>query len=289
MGGQGGDFSEVHLPQGTVTYTDTGSGPTIVLVHGLLVGGGLWEKLIPLLAGDFRVVVPELPLGCHPAPMNPGADLSPPGVAKLVADLLEALDLRDVTLVGNDTGGAISQIAATTHPERIGRLVLTPCDAYEDFPPAMFKPLVAAARIPGLLTAMMVPLRLIPATRRLRVAFGLLMKRPDAALMDTWVRAYFADPGVRRDARKVLMGVDPRQTLDAAEKLRTAGMPLLLAWAPEDRSFKFSNAERLASEVPGARLERIEDAYTFVSLDQPRRTAELIASFAREPQPASSG
>jgi pimeloyl-ACP methyl ester carboxylesterase len=277
----------VDLPHGAVEYEDVGSGPPVVLLHGLLVDGSLWRDVVPLLARDARVVVPALPLGCHRIPMPKDAPLAPPDVARLVADLLAALDLRDVTLVGNDTGGAIAQLVATEYPERIARLVLTPCDLYENFLPPLFKPLQLLARVPVLFTAAMQTMR-VPALRRTPSAYGWLMRRFDAERVDGWVRAMFASRGARRDAAKVLRGIDKRQTLEAAERLRTLGLPLLLAWAPDDRSFKLRHAERMASEVPGARLERIEDAFTFVPVDQPERTAQLIAGFVREKAEAAA-
>src|SRR3954454_18378020 len=118
-----GEQHEVNLPQGTIRYRDRGQGPPIVFVHGALVNGDLWRKVVPELAKDFRCVTPDLPLGSHEIPMPANADLSPPAVAKLIADFLAALDLTDVTLVGNDTGGAMCQLVVTSHPERIGRLV----------------------------------------------------------------------------------------------------------------------------------------------------------------------
>lgn len=271
----------VSLPPGRVEYQDTGSGRPIVLLHGLLVNGSLWRSVVPLLARDHRVIVPELPLGCHRLPLAPGAPLAPPDVARLVADLLAALDLDDVTLVGNDTGGAIAQLVAAGHPERIGRLVLTPCDAYENFLPPMFKPLQALAHAPLVFDAVLQGMRLRPM-RFSPLAYGQLMRRRDEELAEGWVRAALADRAARRDAMKVLRGISKRQTLEAAERLRSFGRPVLLAWAPEDRFFKLRYAERLAAEIPGARLERIDDALTFVPVDQPERTAELIASFVRE-------
>ena len=131
------------LPQGTIRYRERGNGEPIVFVHGLLVNGDLWRKVVPTLAKDFRCITPDWPLGSHEVPMNPDADLTPTGLAKLVADFLAALELENVTLVGNDTGGALSQIVVTEHPERIARLVLTPCDAFEVFPPRLFKYLSA--------------------------------------------------------------------------------------------------------------------------------------------------
>jgi pimeloyl-ACP methyl ester carboxylesterase len=275
--------NEIALSQGTIRYRDTGSGPTIVFAHGLLVDGRLWRKVTPLLEDRFRCIVPDLPLGSHREPMKPDADLTPPGVARIVADFMAALDLEDVTLVGNDTGGAISQLVATRHPERLGRLVLTPCDAYENFLPPFFRPLQYAAKVPGVLTAVMQPMR-IRAAQRSPLGFGMLIS-PDAIdpeVLDSWVRPYLGNAGVRRDTVKFLKSISNRYTLEAAERMREFDRPVLIAWAPEDRFFKFKYAERLAEAIPDARLVRIENSRTFVSEDQPERLAEEIASFVRE-------
>jgi pimeloyl-ACP methyl ester carboxylesterase len=280
-------MSEVKLSQGTINFRESGEGPPIVFVHGLLVDGRLWRKVTPLLEDRFRCIVPDLPLGSHRTPMSSDADLSPPALARLIADFLEALDLEDVVLVANDTGGAISQITAANHPERIGRLVLTNCDAFENFLPPAFRPLQWAARVPGGLTGMMAGMR-FAALRRLPLAYGWLIKRDfDGAPTREWVDPFLTNREVRHDTIKVLRGIDSRYTIEAAEKLRTFDRPTLLAWAVEDRFFKISYAERLAATIKGATLERIEDSYTFVSEDQPERLAELIARFAREPAPVA--
>jgi pimeloyl-ACP methyl ester carboxylesterase len=275
--------AEVRLAQGTIRYRDTGSGEPIVFVHGLLVNGALWRKVTPRLSGDFRCIVPDLPLGSHRIPMEAGADLSPPGVARVVSDFLGALDLDGVTLVGNDTGGAISQIVAAHHAERLGRLVLTPCDAYENFLPPAFRPLQYAARVPGLITALIQGAR-IGAIRRGPLGFGLLSKRRpiDDETLKGYLAPFLADRGVRRDALKVLRGISNRQTIEAAERLREFDRPTLIAWAPEDHFFKLRFAERLAADIPDSRLVEIEDAFTFVPEDQPERLADAITAFMAE-------
>jgi pimeloyl-ACP methyl ester carboxylesterase len=281
-------MKEVTIPQGTIRYRESGEGPPIVFVHGLLVDGSLWRKVTPLLSDSFRCLVPDFPIGSHTVPMNPDTDLSPPGLASIVAAFLEALDLEGVTLVGNDTGGAISQITAANHPERIGRLVLTNCDAFENFLPPAFRPLQWAARVPGALTAMMEGMR-IGAMRRLPIAFGWLIKRDfKGAPTREWVAPYLSDRDIRRDTIKVLKGIDPEHTFDAADKLAHFDKPVLLAWAVEDRFFAPSFAERLAATIPNARLEWIDDSYTFVSEDQPERLAQLVEEFARDGAPAAA-
>lgn len=275
------DQATVELLQGPIRYRDRGEGEPVVFVHGLLVDGRLWEKTAELLSVDLRCIVPDWPKGSHRAPMRPDADLSPPAVARLIADFLAALDLDRVTIVGNDSGGAISQILVTRHPERIARLVLTNCDSYEHFPPFPFNAMPALARVPGGMTAMALPFRLGPVGR---ATYGLFANRPIASeLVDDWLAPSRGDAAIRRDARKFTAGIDKRYTLEAGDRFAELEIPVLLAWGREDRFFKPRHAERLAAAIPDARLETIPDAKTFVPLDQPVRLAELIGEFASAP------
>jgi pimeloyl-ACP methyl ester carboxylesterase len=275
-------MNELRLPQGTIRYRELGSGKPIVLVHGFLTNGDLWRNVAPSLAERFRVIVPDWPLGSHELALNPGADRSPRGLAKIIADFIDALELEDVTLVGNDTGGALSQLVAVYHPAKIGRLVLTPCDAYENFLPPMFKPLQILARIPGAVFVVGQSLRPRLA-RKLPFAYGWLSKRPiPDDLSDAWMAPLLSSSAIRGDVAAILKGISNRYTLDAANRFGEFDKPVLIAWAPEDRFFKLRYAERMLSAFPNARLERIEDSLTFVSLDQPERTASLIATFAGE-------
>jgi pimeloyl-ACP methyl ester carboxylesterase len=273
-------MNEIQLPKGVIRYREFGSGEPIVLVHGLLTNGDLWREVAPRLGESFRVIVPDFPLGSHQIPLNRGTDLTPPGIAKVVADFLAALDLQNVTLVGNDTGGAISQLVAVNYPERLGRLVLTPCDAYENFLPPMFLPLQVLARIPG--AVLVVGQSLRPRIARgLPFAYGWLSKRPiPDDLSDAWMAPLLSNRDIRREVAAILKGISKRYTLDAAKRFGEFTKPVLIAWAPEDRFFKLRYAEQMEKAFPDARLERIEDSLTFVSLDQPQRTAELIAAFA---------
>jgi pimeloyl-ACP methyl ester carboxylesterase len=282
---------EVTLPQGTVRYRELGppSGEPLVFVHGLLVNGRLWERVTPLLAENgIRCLVPDWPMGSHVVPMNEDADLGGYGQARNVADFIGAVGLERATLVGNDSGGAISQVVATEHPEVVSRLILTNCDSFDKFPPAMFGYLKPTARMPGGMFVLAQSMR-IPANRRLPIAFGALTKtRLDGELLAHWVRPVISDGAIRRDLAKFIRGIGREQTQLAAEKLADFRGPALFPWGREDRFFKLADAERLAQVIPDARVVPIDDAKTFVSLDQPERVAELIGEFVREPAPAAS-
>jgi pimeloyl-ACP methyl ester carboxylesterase len=270
---------EIQLSQGIVRYREQGTGTPIVLVHGLLVNGNIWDRLVPLLAAQGRCIVPDLPLGSHSQPMNKGADLSAPGLARLIAEFMERLELEDVTLVGNDTGGALCQLVAADHPERLGRLVLTTCDAFENFPPPAVRPMVTALKLPGALVATSLIGRLRVVRRAAFKAMPLTMQPIPDEQVKSWV-APLADKRIRADLATVVRGIDPADTVAAAERLRDFDRPALIAWGAEDRFFPFSDAERLAATLPNARLERIPNARAFVQLDAPERLAEMIGSVA---------
>jgi pimeloyl-ACP methyl ester carboxylesterase len=269
---------EIQLPQGTIRYREAGAGKPVVFVHGYLVDHRLWDGVVDRLSDRYRCIAPDWPLAAHRMPMNHNADLSPTGLARLIADFLTKLELEDVTIVGNDSGGAISQVLVTSHPDRIGRLVLTNCDTHENFPPGPFKAMPPLAKLPGGMQLIAAPFRIGAVARYAFKPFA-KTKIPDE-LIASWMEPAKSDRAILRDAGKVTAGMNKRYTLAAAEKLRSSDLPIRLLWAPGDKYFPISYAERLVSEVKNASLEPIPDASTFVSLDQPQQVAEEIAEFA---------
>lgn len=268
---------EIDLPAGRIRYREAGAGKPIVFVHGYLVDGRLWDGVVDRLSDRYRCIAPDWPIGAQQIAMKPDADLSPPGVAATINSFLEALDLEDVTIVGNDSGGAMSQVLVTRHPERIGRLVLTNCDTYKNFPPGIFKTMPPLAKLPGGMTLLSLPFRSGAISR---AAFKPFTKKPiPAELIASWMNPGLNDRGVRHDLKKVTVGMNKRYTLEAARQLRGSQLPILLTWAPGDKLFPISGAERLAAEAGNARVVQIPDAGTFVSLDQPQRLSEEIAGF----------
>ncbi|WP_275560386.1 alpha/beta hydrolase [Streptomyces sp. 5-6(2022)] len=280
---------EVELSAGTIEYEDTGGeGPVAVLLHGVAMDGSLWREVVAALAPGIRCVVPTLPLGGHRRPMRPDADLSVLGVARLVAEFLDRLDLTDVTLAMNDWGGA-QALVADGRDQRIGRLVITSCEAFENYPPGLpGKNLRLAARLPGGLNAAFKLLKLAPL-RRLPMTWGWMTKRPvDREVMDAWFQPLWSSPEVRRDLRKYVLGVPPvHELLHWAEALRTFDRPALVAWASEDRVMPPEHGLRLAGLLPRGSLVEIPDSYTLIPQDQPGPLADLIRAFVLgEPETA---
>jgi pimeloyl-ACP methyl ester carboxylesterase len=269
---------EIELSHGTVHYRDEGSGPVVVFIHGLLVNGRVWERVVPIVSKHARCVVPDLPLGSHRLPMDADADLTPPGLAAMIAEFLERLELSDVTLVGNDTGGALSQLVVANHPQRIGRLVLTNCDAFEHFPPRAFKAVIKMGGRPSALALTDLIAR-VPVVRRGVMAAASLTTDPvpDELLQD-WLTPLH-DRRIRRDAAKSMRDISPEHTLGAAERLPSFERPVLIAWGTRDPFFVVADAERLAALFGDARLELIDGARAFVQLDAPERLAELVSEF----------
>ena len=275
-----GEVHEVDLPTARIRYSDEGAGPPVVFVHGLMVNGRLWRKVVPgIVAAGFRCVTPDWPMGAHSVPV-PDADLRPPGVAGLVGDFLERMGLDDVTLVANDTGGAVAQILMTQRPQRIGRVVLTSCDSFERFFPPIFAPLQLLARVPGATTLVVQSLRL-RALHRLPSTYGWATKRRiPRDVIDSYLLPSRRDAAIRTDLRRFVRGVHRRYTLAAAQELPAFTKPVLLAWASEDRLFPPSLAHRLAERLPNAQVTLIDDCYTFIPEDRPEALTQLIVDFA---------
>jgi pimeloyl-ACP methyl ester carboxylesterase len=289
-------MKQLELSAGTIEYRDAGAGPPLVFLHGLLMDASLWDDVITGLSPAYRCLAPTLPLGAHRIAMGQDADLSLPAIARLVAEFLDRLDLHDVTLIGNDTGGALVQLLMTgptpgqPPSRRVSRVVLASCEAFDNFPPGLTgKTLFLAGRLPAPLFGLfMQQLRLRPA-RRLPVAFGWLTKRGDAATA-RWLRPVLTRPDIRRDTVKVLRaaGADTGLLTKAAADLTSFQHPALIVWAAKDRVMPPEHGRRLAELLPDSRLVEVDDSYTLIPLDQPARLAQAIRDFTASPNPSAS-
>ncbi len=272
----------VELPQGTLAYRDEGEGPAIVFSHGIFVNSSLWDGLVErLVPAGFRCIRPETPMGAHRIPMNPDADLSPPGIADLLADFIDALELGPVPVVGSDSGGAIAQMLAAQHPDKVSALILCNCDALEVYPPVPFNLLPHIAKLPGGIAPVRMLLKLKPV-RWASVRLLTVDPVPDEQLK-AWMAPQGQPQEAARDFNKLLKGVHKSQAREAAEKLRGFEKPVLLVWGDKDIVFRLELAQRLAAMIPGAGVETIEGARTFVMLDEPEQVSDRIAAFLSDP------
>ena len=281
-------MSELELSAGTIDYEDTGgSGPVIVFVHGLMMDGSLWRKVVAELRSDYRCVLPTLPLGGHRHPMRADADLSMSGVAGLLGEFIEGLDLDEITLVMSDWGGPQLLIGGA-RDERIARLVLCSCEAFDNVPPkgaARLLPYIA--KVPGGIFAAVMPFR-FDRLRRLPITYGPLSKRPvPRAVMDRWFGPVISQREIRRDLGKYVRSAAQgrRELLAAAETLRSFERPALVVWAGEDRLMPIEHGRRLAELLPQGRLVEIADSYTLISEDQPAKLTTHLREFLAERQP----
>jgi pimeloyl-ACP methyl ester carboxylesterase len=277
--------TEIELSAGTVEYVDTGgAGPVVLMLHGLMLDAWLWEDVIADLAADHRCIAPTLPLGAHRHAMRADADLSLPGVARLVQELLDELDLHEVTVVGNDTGGSVVQLLMDGASPRIARVVLVSCDAFDNFPPGLTgKALVLSGKLsPRAFGLFMQQMRLRPL-RRLPIAFGWLTRTGDGAVARC-LNPVLTLSEIRRDTVRVLRAIaaEPELMLRAAEKLPGFDRPALVVWASEDRVMPPEHGHRLAELLPQGRLIEIPDSYTLIPLDQPTRLARTIRDFTHD-------
>jgi len=277
-------IQEVTMPQvrvsaGPIDYCDTGGDkPVVVFLHGVLMDGHLFDFVVDALRTEYRCIVPTLPLGAHLYAMDPDADLSLRGFGRMVGEFLECLDLCDVTVVQNDHAAAIA--LASDRPARVARLVLSSCEAFENYPPGLpGRNLALLARIPGGLYLAMQLMR-IRRLRRLPVSFGWMTKRPiPDRLTDAWFRPAQTQTAVRRDLIKYAAGARRRHMQELVEKLRGFDRPTLIIWATEDRVMPPSHGRRLAELLPNAQLVNVRDSYTLIPLDQPVLFASLLREF----------
>ncbi|HEX6473141.1 MAG TPA: alpha/beta fold hydrolase [Streptosporangiaceae bacterium] len=277
---------------GTLAWRSSGQGPAVVFFAGALANHDLWRDVVAALDDRYRCVTIDLPLGAHPWPLSPGADRSATSLARLLLDCLELLDLDDATVVANDTAGGLLLLSlATGHPAlgRVGRLVLTNCESYDQFPPdALKKATAVSRRLPGLARAMLrTQLRLqlrLPAVRR-RTLAGVTAAGLDRERAESFLGAARRDPRVAGDLVAAMAGFRPQLLIDAAEAIPRFDRPVLLVWGDACDFFPMAHARRLASDFPDATLVPVSGAKTWVPVDDPAAVSAAIAEFA--PAPAS--
>ncbi len=270
----------VELSAGTIEYADTGDGPAVVFLHGAMKDATVWDQVVAQLPPSYRCIRPTMPLGSHRIPLRAEADLSVAGLARLTGEFLAALDLDQVVLVQNHWGAA-QVMLAEGFAERISKLVLCACEAFDNYPPgAPGRAFVRMAKVPGALGAMGAALRTPALARRYAEQDPTSLRPAPPELAARWLHPFATDAGVRRDLGKVL-----RDKYSRSEKQRWAAAvgsfagPVLVVWATADTLMPRAHGARLAAAFPNARLVEITDSGTCVPLDQPAQLAAAITDF----------
>jgi pimeloyl-ACP methyl ester carboxylesterase len=272
---------EVELSAGPIEYEDTGGdGPVLVFLHGLTINGTIWRHMVADLRGDYRCVVPTWPIGGHRKPMNPGADLSLRGLALLIDEFLEKLELTDVTLVLNDWGGG-QLLLSEGRADRVGRLVISSCEAFDNYPPGLPGVMIGIfCKIPGGLKLLMNLFR-FKVFQRAPGAWSWMSKRAvPPEIIDGWFRPAQTDPAIRRDLLKYVKSLPSKETLlELADRMKTFERPVLVVWTPEDKVMPPEHGQRLVDLFPDARLVEIDDSYTLIPEDQPAAFTKALRDF----------
>ena len=272
----------VDLPLLTMRVRTTGEGPAIVFTHGLLVDGQIWDEVArDIAARGYRVILPDLPLGAHTVPVNDRRQLTTRSVAGAIFDMADALNVDRFAMLGFDTGGALAQVATASNFDRVDRLALMSCDAFDHFPPALIRPFQWATRWSPMMTLVLKSLS-SPRLQHRPLPLGLVAKHKiDPRLIEAWSKPTASDPEIRQDCVAFIRQMSSVDTLSAATKLARYPGPSMVLWSQEDRVFPRRDAQRLADLLPGCQLRWIEDSYVFAPLDNPGRTVTLMAEFLK--------
>jgi pimeloyl-ACP methyl ester carboxylesterase len=274
----------VELSAGTIEYADTGgAGPILLFVHGLTMDGTVWRKVVSGLGDGYRCITPTWPLGSQRIPMKPDADLTLPGVARLIGEFCEALGLEDVTVVQTDWGGVqvLLAVGAAKLTKRIGRLVLTSCEAFDNYPPGIPGKILAITTAPPggiFVTMQLMRTRLL---RRGPTAWGWMSKRPvPKEVMDAWFTPATHDRGVRRDLKKYVSSVPDNKTLMEWANANAAFTgPVLIVWGTEDKVMPPAHGRRLAELYPDSTLVELDDTFVLIPEDRPEALVDAIREF----------
>lgn len=279
-------LASIDLPHGVVHYRAAGpadsAAPPVLFVHPFLMDGSLWTVVAEQLAArGIRSYAPDLPLGAHRAPVEPDTDQSPRGVAKQILAFIEGQDLRDVTLVGGDTGGALCQFLLDTDPSRIGRVVLTNCDAFDKFPPFPFNVVFFLLKGKIRMKANLQPMRW-RAFRHSPLGLGLLANKLDPAQTRAWIEPSLNNKMIRTDAVKFLKAAKRKDLLDVSTRLSSFDGPVTIVWGTADRAFKTKLGRRLQQAFGHAEFVEVPDAKTLISLDAPDELTAAIEHLTHE-------
>jgi pimeloyl-ACP methyl ester carboxylesterase len=246
--------ANVTTASGTIAYAEQGKGPVALFVHGVLLNGHLWRHQLAALSDIRRCIAPDL-LTHGDTEIAKEQDVSVTANAKMLRELLDALDIEQVDLVGNDSGGGIAQIFAAHNPQRLRSLTLTNCDAHDNWPPKAFKPfleMAAGGGLPSTLSAMVSDKNVYRSPQSLGPAYEHPERVTDETI-DLYLTPHLRTAQRTHDLERFLAAFDPSHTVAIEAQLRKLQVPTLIAWGTDDVYFDVKWADWLAAAIPGTR------------------------------------
>jgi len=263
-----------------IQYIDEGKGIPILFIHGTLSNSNTWRKVIPELSKKYRCIAIDLPIGSHFVPMSDHVNLSPIGIANIIKEFVQYLNIDKVIIVANDTGGAYAQIFASIYPENIEKLILSNCEAMDVFPPSKFKYLIEAVKIPGF-TYLLSKAFKIKSLLTSNLMMGLLSHQlTNDELSEFYLKSFIENKKVRKNFASNAKKWSPKYTIEAAEKLKLVVFPVLILWGEDDNKlFPLKLGQKLKSIFKNSQLIIIPKAKTYVQEDQPEIIIKEIIQF----------
>jgi pimeloyl-ACP methyl ester carboxylesterase len=244
----------VKTPSGPISYVEAGSGPVALFVHGVLLNKHLWRHQMAGLSNIRRCISIDL-LAHGDTEIALDQDVSVTANAKMLREALDALQIDQVDVVGNDSGGGIAQIFAALNPERVRSLTLTNCDTHDNWPPEAFKPfveMVAAGGLSKTLNAMLSD----KSIYRSPGALGPAYEHPETATdedIEIYLRPHLRSEQRTKDLERFVLAFDHKHTLAIEPQLRKLQAPTLIVWGTDDVYFPVKWAHWLAEAIPGAK------------------------------------
>jgi pimeloyl-ACP methyl ester carboxylesterase len=248
----------IATPSGRISYVEQGAGPVALFVHGVLLNGHLWRHQLSALSDIRRCIAVDL-LAHGDTEIAPNQDVSATANAAMLREFLDALEIEQVDLVGNDSGGGIAQIFAALNPSRVRSLTLTDCDTHDNWPPVAFKPFLEMAAAGGLRSAlegMLTDKNVYRSAQALGPAYEHPERVTDETI-ETYLRPFLRTEQRTEDLKRFLAAFDPRHTLAVEAQLRTLKAPTLIVWGTDDVYFDVRWSRWLAETIPGTR-KRVE-------------------------------
>ena len=265
-------------PYGRTAYIDRGTGPTALFLHGFPLSGFQWRGAIDRLSKVRRCLAPDS-MGLGFTEVLPGKSVTPDDQVMMLIAFLDALSVDTVDLIANDSGGAVAQLLAIRHPQRVRSLLLTNCDVEPDSPPPALTPVFELAEMGIWPDAWLAPWLTDKAKARAPDGLGGMCfsnpEHPTDAAIDQYLGPILQSVERKDLANRYALGLKPNPLAGIEGSLRKLDIPVRVVWGMSDDIFAKDNPDYLARVLPRVEgVRRIPEAKLFFPEEYPHIIAE---------------